>query len=397
MRGPEVTDGAAILGPSNVYGSPGAVRAIAHHLHSKAHVVGVLRDELFVNAQPATWKGAASDGFKSALGELPTELGKLFDSYGKAGGVLKAYALELQIHKTRAAQLADEIVHAGHVIKSAQDARVQAQVDYDSAKGIRDFPGSYPESVQQAVKDMAHAHTRLQDAHTSITHWEGARSAAKAAAIKNRASFVAAAETCCTDLGTASEVGIQNKYYHGLGAFVHELDSVVGVIWDGLGDVLDEIGDLLDIGTIFAGLLVIAAGIATILSDGALTPLLEGSIEILDMAVDAKVVADIGAVVTGNQKPGILLEDALSVIGGKVGQRILPRGSYDKIDNALVAAKDHGSDSQKLYAAHLLAIFKGDVNERIKIVAVDMTRELEKDLGELIAGADCSKHSGSVP
>lgn len=396
-----MSDSAAILGEYNVYGSSGAVSALADHLHQKAHLVVVLHDELLGKAKPSTWQGKASGAFADALGDLPMEMSKLFRSYGEAERALHHYAHHLHHHKLRAHELADKIAHANRVIGDAQDAKVKAQVDYDSAKGIRDSSLSYPESVTTAIKDMARAKTALNDAHTSIVHWEGVRSAAFAAAKENRATFVERAHDCCGRLDAASRHGIQNRTYSGVDKVVDGLESVVGFVWNGLGDILDELGDVLDIGTIFAGLLVVAAGIATILSDGAAAPLLEGSLEILDGAVTAKIAADVGAVATGKKDSSVLLEDAISVIGGKGASKAIekafPAGTHDEVKNALEAAarvpKGEKPTPQQLYAQHLHDVFMGKAAATTAYKGAKLSHALQTKLEGLLAQA-CGKHSG---
>lgn len=394
-----MADSAAILGEFNVYGDSGAVSALAEHLHSRAHVVHLIKGDLLKGSGAHDWKGGAAEAFKGALGELPKELDQLFDSYGKAGRVLKAYAHQLHAHKLKAHQLANKIQRARDVIKTATADLNAAQLKYDGAKGLHDLSTVDSFSKHQAAQDMAHASTAMTAASAKLSDSTGVISAALYEAATNRAEFVTAAKRCCKDMDAAGKLGIQNIHRHGVDAALHNLASVVSAILDGLGDLAAELSDLLDFGVILAGLLVVAAGIATIATDGAASPLLAASLDILSGVTTANIAADVAAVAAGKRPKSILIEDAIGLIGGKATSKLVdkafPAGTYDEVKNALQNAADHETGHNQQYAAHLLNVFKGNVAAGTAARGAKISYALKKKLEKILAG--CSSHSGSVP
>jgi uncharacterized protein YukE len=234
--------GAPTLGPFVIPGDPGALQAIAVRIRQIAAQVGDIRSRVESNGLGGSWSGRAADAFKSALGELPGELDKLYNSFSTAADAVTAYAGKVADFQSQANWLAAQLRQIEQEVNDAQSRQQSAERDFRSALNTRNS-ASDPASQARAQSAIDGAARALAKAGADQEASQARGKSLMGTAESNWQDFQVAAQSCASQLQTASQLGIQNSFFKPIGDFFgHVGGAVVGVVTWTAGKIGEGIG-----------------------------------------------------------------------------------------------------------------------------------------------------------
>lgn len=273
-----------LVGGNPAQGSPHEVRAVAGDLAKTSRTADDCLEEFARVADEHTdtiWRGEASEAFRDEIGDLPTDLGKLVDSYEKAAEALSTYADELDHAQRQASRAVNDAEHARHDADRARQQHDQANRRAEHGYGRRndayqrlyhyrremaatDDPAVYDwylRAYNQTSAEIASLSRHINDAEseaaTARHHFEtadGRLDAARRLASQARELREGAARTAARKIDLASEAGIQNKNF-----FEYMGESAVDFI-DGVDQWLEVIGTVLAVAAVLVLVAILVVG-----------------------------------------------------------------------------------------------------------------------------------------
>ena len=190
--------GSPTLGGNAIPGDPAGLDTLAARLRSTTEALQRAAGALPSNGLEGWWGGQASDTFRGALAELPSQINTLGSAFDRAAGGISAFAVSLQDFQAAAARLQRQLQQNIDELGSAE-TRLRGTLQQVAADRVaRDSAVGPSRATAQHALDAAVVNLRRAEA--AVDNIKAENLALERQAEANSVAYHAAADRLCTIL-----------------------------------------------------------------------------------------------------------------------------------------------------------------------------------------------------